>query len=107
MDIVEVFATSWIEIFIIFSPYATGTGRGLCDLVDWNVGKVLIDDVWSVEVFATSWIEMLCISIPMAQRQRRGLCDLVDWNKIETLWNAITERRGLCDLVDWNSSLIP
>ncbi len=100
--LVEVFATSWIEI----SP-------------DWSLYRF-----WPVEVFATSWIEiskewramrpvmsrslrprgLKCLRYLNAMLiwASRGLCDLVDWNIIACFCIKLFYSRGLCDLVDWN-----
>ena len=57
-DMVEVFATSWIEIYRKKGQTIWKARRGLCDLVDWNVIIPKLNITAFVEVFATSWIEI-------------------------------------------------
>ena len=76
--IVEVFATSWIEISNM-SAASMGTHVEVfaTSWIEISLKRAL-SPYDSVEVFATSWIEIY-IGVPSAETENcRGLCDLVD-----------------------------
>ena len=100
--IVEVFATSWIEIFLFNVPFRAPVSRSLRP----RGLKYLKVNAFLYGVPSRS-LRPRGLKSPRQLRlfgrtPRRGLCDLMDWNNYTTPIAPSEASRGLCDLVAWN-----